>query len=610
MGAKVKILVKACRNLPIMDSYHGLTDAYVVVRFGPEFQFKTPVCRKTLNPTWNLDAFRFEVPNNDYLQENVIEFRVIDYDVVTQDDVIGTVIVDTNTIALNQVTQCSGWFPIFDSIRGVCGELNVNIKIDYIHNINPYRDSSPEVQFFSCPSIFPLMEYTQYSLRIGDIVEELLIDDDPEYDWKDLIRSSRSSNDERQLLLYKLSGRLKRRVGKKVQEATDNIVLGYEESFDLEDDNIIVRGLGTRCKLAPNLSLPSPHILGGTQTTGGTFSVNENLGMSITPPMNIIPLLDFHPSPTGVNQLNMDSPTSASAMVPPTSDVKILTVKTFDSHHIKYMAGIVQARSVKLVTTETMKLSDMQKERDSWWNELRAEIRENAKSLGCTHVLGYSEHYEIFLRGSVCILCAEGTAAILNPQYDLCNIRNLADAEHDQEHVDKDEDCCSMFHLPRNSPFYRAGASRCPNGDGFVPNMFMSTCEMPSVIEQRVSQQPKHFIEARICRSKKKKFGESNANAISNILPFVVHDLHKQFVHKLKLCHCNTAFSVTYGLTINDNYIIMTCKGTGLYLDALPRNAKMDFILPDEKDSTEQLRLLQEYSEYYVSRIFHYVNMK
>ncbi|KAF0981169.1 hypothetical protein FDP41_012957 [Naegleria fowleri] len=321
--------------------------------------------------------------------------------------------------------------------------------------------------------------------------------------------------------------------------------------------------------------------------------------------MNIIPLLEFHASPTGNALANIESPTGAGFNTPQ-SDVKLLTIKSLDSQHIIYLAGIVQARSVKLVTTETMKLSDMQKERDSWWNELRTEIRENAKSLGCSHVIGYSESYEIFIRGSVCILCAQGTAAILNPQYDICNIRNLSDDLHEENISEKvsEEKYCSIFHLPRNSPFYRAGASKCPlHADGYVPNLFLSTCEMPSIVEQRVLNQPKHYIEARICRSKKKEFGESNATVVSNILPFAVHDLHKQFMNKMKLCNCNSAFCVTYGLTINDNFIVLTCKGTGVYLDALPRNAKMDFILPDEKDNTEQLKLLKEYSDYYSAEL-------
>jgi hypothetical protein len=47
------------------------------------------------------------------------------------------------------------------------------------------------------------------NMRLKDIhgfVEELIVDDDPEYHWKDNFRTSRSSNEARQYLLYKLSG--------------------------------------------------------------------------------------------------------------------------------------------------------------------------------------------------------------------------------------------------------------------------------------------------------------------------------------------------------------------------------------------------------------------
>lgn len=37
-------------------------------------------------------------------------------------------------------------------------------------------------------------------------MEELVVEDDPEYDWVDNFRASRSSNEGRQSLLYSLSG--------------------------------------------------------------------------------------------------------------------------------------------------------------------------------------------------------------------------------------------------------------------------------------------------------------------------------------------------------------------------------------------------------------------
>lgn len=38
-----------------------------------------------------------------------------------------------------------------------------------------------------------------------------------------------------------------------------------------------------------------------------------------------------------------------------------------------------------------LKILDEPETRDSWWNELRMEIRSHARAIGCNVVLGYSE---------------------------------------------------------------------------------------------------------------------------------------------------------------------------------------------------------------------------
>lgn len=48
---------------------------------------------------------------------------------------------------------------------------------------------------------------------INGFVEELIVDDDPEYQWIDKIRTPRASNEARQTLFFKLSGELQRKIG-------------------------------------------------------------------------------------------------------------------------------------------------------------------------------------------------------------------------------------------------------------------------------------------------------------------------------------------------------------------------------------------------------------
>lgn len=61
---------------------------------------------------------------------------------------------------------------------------------------------------------------------VAGFVEELVVNDDPEYQWIDKIRTPRASNEARQTLFSKLSGELQRKIGLKVLELGGNAVIG------------------------------------------------------------------------------------------------------------------------------------------------------------------------------------------------------------------------------------------------------------------------------------------------------------------------------------------------------------------------------------------------
>lgn len=54
---------------------------------------------------------------------SLIERRVYDHDVVSADDVIGTIHVDLNCLLNKSGGQIAGWFPIFDTLRGTSSHL-------------------------------------------------------------------------------------------------------------------------------------------------------------------------------------------------------------------------------------------------------------------------------------------------------------------------------------------------------------------------------------------------------------------------------------------------------------------------------------------------------
>lgn len=116
---------------------------------------------------------------------------------------------------------------------------------------------------------------------VHGFVEELVVNEDPEYQWIDRIRTPRASNEARQRLISLMSGKnktlhtfffvvlriniaigltvfcfffpsgeLQRKIGLKVLEMGGNAVVGYLQCFDLEGESgLVVRAIGTACTL-------------------------------------------------------------------------------------------------------------------------------------------------------------------------------------------------------------------------------------------------------------------------------------------------------------------------------------------------------------------------
>lgn len=79
-----------------------------------------------------------------------------------------------------------------------------------------------DVIFFTAP-VIPQGYHAQV---IHGFVEELVVNDDPEYQWIDKIRTPRASNEARQTLFFKLSGEVQRKIGLKALDLGGNAVIG------------------------------------------------------------------------------------------------------------------------------------------------------------------------------------------------------------------------------------------------------------------------------------------------------------------------------------------------------------------------------------------------
>lgn len=187
-----------------MDRQNATTDAFVEVKLG-NVTYKTDVKRKSLNPVFNSIWFRFEV-DDDVLQDEALQIRVMDYDTYSANDAIGKVCLNLNPLILhNDSKGFNGYVPIYDTMQGIRGEINFICKVELFSDNNKFRQSSCGVQFFHSTSI----PYG-YNAVIRGFVEEMIVDDDPEHDWIDKIRRASASNEARQQTFMKLAGQVKK----------------------------------------------------------------------------------------------------------------------------------------------------------------------------------------------------------------------------------------------------------------------------------------------------------------------------------------------------------------------------------------------------------------
>jgi hypothetical protein len=125
------------------------------------------------------------------LQDEPLEIKVLDQDLYSSEP-IGVAFIDLNPLVMRTATAfqsgpadnknlvIKGWFPLFNTSTGVRGSVYVTVKLQFIGNDNPFKDSSAGVQFFSASSLAS----NQFIIQdILGFVEDLVVEDDPESSW-------------------------------------------------------------------------------------------------------------------------------------------------------------------------------------------------------------------------------------------------------------------------------------------------------------------------------------------------------------------------------------------------------------------------------------------
>ncbi|XP_020947891.1 C2 domain-containing protein 5 isoform X20 [Sus scrofa] len=581
MPGKLKVKIVAGRHLPVMDRASDLTDAFVEVKFG-NTTFKTDVYLKSLNPQWNSEWFKFEVDDED-LQDEPLQITVLDHDTYSANDAIGKVYIDIDPLLYSEAaTVISGWFPIYDTIHGIRGEINVVVKVDLFNDLNRFRQSSCGVKFFCTTSIPKCYR----AVIIHGFVEELVVNEDPEYQWIDRIRTPRASNEARQRLISLMSGELQRKIGLKVLEMRGNAVVGYLQCFDLEGESgLVVRAIGTACTLdklsSPAALLPacnspskemkeSPLVHPPSHGCRSTHNspIHTATGSRLTQNFSVsVPTLIYTGMGSG-SAGKEGGPFKALLRQQTQSALEqrefpFFTLTAFPPGFLVHVGGVVSARSVKLL--DRIHNPDEPETRDAWWAEIRQEIKSHAKALGCHAVVGYSESTSIC--EEVCILSASGTAAVLNPRFLQDGTVEGCLEQRLEENLPAG---CGFCHIPYdelNMPF-PAHLTYCYNcRKQKVPDVLFTTIDLPvdAIVIGKGC-----LIQARLCRLKKKAQAEANATAISNLLPFMEYEVHTQLMNKLKLKGMNALFGLRIQITVGENMLMGLASATGVYLAALP----------------------------------------
>uniref|UniRef100_A0A452GSD9 C2 domain-containing protein 5 n=1 Tax=Gopherus agassizii TaxID=38772 RepID=A0A452GSD9_9SAUR len=502
MPGKLKVKIVAGRHLPVMDRASDLTDAFVEVKFG-NTTFKTDVYPKSLNPQWNSEWFKFEVDDED-LQDEPLQITVLDHDTYSANDAIGKVYIDIDPLLYSEAaTVISGWFPIYDTIHGIRGEINVVVKVDLFNDLNRFRQSSCGVKFFCTTSIPKCYR----AVVIHGFVEELVVNEDPEYQWIDRIRTPRASNEARQRLISLMSGELQRKIGLKVLEMRGNAVVGYLQCFDLEGESgLVVRAIGTVCtldKISNTAFLPACNSP-SKEMKEIPFNEDPNPNTHSSGPSTPLKNQTYSFSPSKSYSRQSSSSDTDLSLTPKTGmgsgsagkeggpfkallrqqtqtaleqrEFPFFTLTAFPPGFLVHVGGVVSARSVKLL--DRIHNPDEPETRDAWWAEIRQEIKSHAKALGCHAVVGYSESTSIC--EEVCILSASGTAAVLNPRF-------LQDGTMEgcleQRLEETSPPGCGFCHIPYdelNMPF-PAHLIYCYNcRKQKVPDVLFTTIDLPA----------------------------------------------------------------------------------------------------------------------------------
>ena len=529
MTRKIGVIVKIleARDISPVENKGELLDAFAQVRLA-EFEYKTSVCRRSTCPVWR-EEIRIETDEKT-LYEEPLQIRVLDHEAYSANDTVGGVLLSlVNLLNAGHPYRLDGWVPLMDPVHGLRGEIHLNVKIELYSNL-----SLP-----SCPCVLntPIPPVSPKILQMFGVVDDVLVEADPETEWRDKLRSARASDDARQLIIARLAIELQQRVAVRASELGANAVVGYRQIIEADGvGGLIARGIGTAVWLD-----------------------QENVSSRV---------LIASTSPRSHFSVSADSP--------------FFTLTSYPPGIVNHIGGIVSARAVRI--TSDHHTAELYRR---WFSELKREIKQQLDYAGYDAAIGYREQISIYKE--LVVVSASATAASLVRPAN-CNQRNRSftlSKALDRQHLSREKlhsldnldvksspttpttpSFCSVFHVPYES--MSNNTTRCQRLDcpgGQVSQILICSVDPPDASLYTSSG----LLRTCITRQRKRESNtESAAKEVSDSLPYLEHELHRDMLSKMKREGWNAVFNLDVQLTIGEDLIILTGTGTGVGLTALP----------------------------------------
>ncbi|KAK6756262.1 hypothetical protein RB195_014579 [Necator americanus] len=486
-----------------------------------------PIMNKSINST---DAF-VEIRFADDVQKTEVVTslnpRVMDHDTYSANDAIGRVNLDCNIFVEKMRMQ---ELERIDEthVLPIYDTLNGNrgeLKFRIKLQLLVETDLRNYVQILSGYQI-----YSGYKIvEIVGLMHELKSEKDPDYEWLDRIRTPKATNEARQSAIRDALRSAVVSLAHKVNKHQCNLICGYQEYLDVEGsstDLFTVRVLGTALR---------------------------------------------------IQKVKYAEP--CSDRIP----FSILTLNEIPGNRQCGIGAIVATRAVHVLEDND---EDPEDTRKSWWNELRSELHQQAVSIGCNVVIGYSEQFTV--NDGVALIGCIGTAVVMGHEEEATLVsRNLhADSDRSDKLKETREKqaelnvrqsvLCSRFHTP-----LQAGRTQFN-----VTTSVCSVCKSGSVTDFLISTTtcppphyllgPKSFIQVSAAKkiSTDPNDADGYAAEISNVLPFADHDLFNTLLGEAKSLNpnANAVFDVICTYSLSDSILVSVVTGVLVRLVCLPRD--------------------------------------